>query len=400
MKGVRETRGRSPQARSLFTTFGNFIAPEMRFTAEIVAERKVEDDLGVPSEASISTLRYEVAFRLIDDDGAERLELIEESLLPISLEAARKSLAFPSGQRFKDSILGGRRSAKFISTERKAGGHQIRIHQEGHGGRVVPPANSKRTIVGAIVSSDYPTILAAHREMESWRTLLLEPSAMRSSAGYSDPRFIDARGANLPGALERLRKGEARPGQVFATVANRLAELVDGIRELRIEDDPRTETLTLEVRGKDDVFRPARSLSDGTLRFLVLAGLAVDSDSRGILCIEEPENGIHPHKIGQMMQLLRDIAVDTSLPIDKDNPLRQMLVNTHSPVVVQNVQPSDLIYIDEARVVINGSVGKVAVLRVPVGSWRAQEFLLPLAPGQILSYFPEEHDLWDEFVAS
>src|SRR3712207_9337999 len=38
----------------------------------------------------------------------------------------------------------------------------------------------------------------------------------------------------------------------------------------RSRDDPKTETLTLEVRGRDGIFHPARSLSDGTLRFLVL----------------------------------------------------------------------------------------------------------------------------------
>lgn len=223
---------------------------------------------------------------------------------------------------------------------------------------------------------------------------------MRAPAAYSDPRFIDSRGAHLPGVLERLRRAEVEPGQVFSTLANRLAELIDDVREIRVDDDPRTETLTLEVRGRDGAFRPARSLSDGTLRFLVLAGLAIDPGTRGVICIEEPENGIHPDKIGEMIRLLRDIALDPNLRVDEDNPLRQVLVNTHSPVVVQNVDPSDLVYVDQAKIVRQGSMGNVAVLRVPAGTWRAKQMeALDLAPGQIQPYFPADTALWAELVS-
>jgi len=114
-----------------------------------------------------------------------------------------------------------------------------------------------------MASSDFPTLLAAHREMESWRTLLLEPSAMRAPSFYQDKREISSRGENLPGAVFRLQQQERQPGMVAAELANTLSELIDGIRELRVRDDQRTETLTLEVRGSDGVFHPARSLSDG-----------------------------------------------------------------------------------------------------------------------------------------
>jgi predicted ATPase len=118
-----------------------------------------------------------------------------------------------------------------------------------------------------------------------------------------------------------------------------------------------------------------------------------------VICLEEPENGIHPDRIGEMIQLLRDIAVDPNGRIGEDNPLRQVLVNTHSPVVVQNVHPNDLIYIDEERILRHGSAGKVASLRVPAGTWRAHEQSTPhLAPGQIRSYFPEQYEMWDRLV--
>ena len=44
-----------------------------------------------------------------------------------------------------------------------------------------------------------------------------------------------------------------------------------------------------------------------------------------------------------MLKLLKDLAVDPMLPIGEDNPLRQVIVNTHSPSVVGQVEESDLI---------------------------------------------------------
>lgn len=387
-KLVREAKGRAPDPRSLFTSFGDFVAPEIRFVADLLVQREVQDDFGVTAEAAISSLRYTLALRLSNGDGAERLELAEESLSPIKLEQARRDLGFPAAKSFKDSVIAGRRVGDFISTIPSEAGSQIRVHQDGHGGRTVPAPKSSRTVLGGIASSDFPTILAAHREMESWRTLLLEPSAMRAPAFYSDPRFLDSRGANLPAAIERLRRKESRNGQVYSSLANQLSGLIEDIRELRVRDDEKTETYTLEARGRDGVFHPAGSLSDGTLRFLVLSTIAIDPETTGVLCLEEPENGIHPERIPAMVGLLRDIAVDPQYSADEENPLRQVVINTHSPVVIRNVDPSDLVYIDERMLRMDKSTGRVASVRVVSGTWREklQTSSMPLALAQIEPY--------------
>lgn len=407
VRRLRETKGRSPEPRSLFTAFGTFRAPVMRFTADLIVDRNVQDDFGVSAQAAISTLRYTVAFRLDEENGAERLELTEESLIPIKLTEARKILGFRTSKVFRDSCVLGRRSgAPFVSMSTHEPEPVIQVHQEGHGGRKVPAPKSSRTVLGGMASSDFPTVLAAHREMESWKTLLLEPSAMRAPSFYQDDRAIDARGANLAATIHRLEQGEQQPGTVCAELANRLAELIEDVRELRIRDDTKTETLTLEMRGRDTIFHPARSLSDGTLRFLVLATLMLDPDVRGIICLEEPENGIHPERIPAMVRLLQDIAVDPEIAVGSDNPLRQVVVNTHSPEVFQNVKPeTDLIFIEEEQVIRDGARGRVAAISLPTGSWRAdvEPKARRLAPGRVRSYLgyaapPDDRQLWLEYA--
>jgi len=385
---LREAKGRSPEPRSLFTAFGQFRASEFRLTADMLLQRDVQDDFGVEAKAAISSVRYEVGFRLNEEERPERLELITESLVPMSISSAQRELRFPSKRDFKNTVITGRRVGDFVSTILEKSGPQIKVHQEGHGGRTVPAPKSSRTVLGGLASSDFPTLLAAHREMEAWQTLLLEPSAMRAPADYRDPRVIDSRGAFLPAAIERMARARKDKTKVYAAITNRLAELIEDVQELRISDDPKTETFTLEVRDRDGIFQPARSLSDGTLRFIVLATLADDPQATGLICLEEPENGIHPDRIPAMIQLLRDIAVDPQLPIGPDNPLRQIVVNTHSPVVIEHVTRDELIYMDTKIVLEGRSRGQVAWVRVPPASWRAHS--LPesqhISPGQIFPY--------------
>lgn len=399
---LRSTSDRSFDAASLFTTFEGFVVPEMRFTADLIVDRNVKDDFGVESEAAISSIQYEVAFALNREGGHARLELREEKLIPIKLSDARASLGFPSTRAFQDSCISGRRIADFVSTSNESSSITIQVHQEGSGGRKLPAPKSTRTVVEGMASSDHPTILAAKREMASWQTLMLEPSAMRSASLYTAPHDISLRGGNLPATISRLEKKDSQSGRVRAELANRLAKLIDDVQELRVRDDPTSETLTLEVSGRDGVFHPAKSLSDGTLRFLVLSTLSLDPEARGMICLEEPENGMHPERISSMVELLWDIAVDASRKVDEDNPLRQVVINTHSPGVLTYLSPNDVVYLQEEHVRQNGAQGNVTVTTVPAPCWRSEleSRQRLMSRGEMRSYF--EHptkasQLWLDF---
>ncbi len=400
---LRTTSDRSFDVASLFTAFQGYVAPEMRFIADLIVERKVEDDFGVESEAAISSVRYEVAFVLNREDGHDRLELREESLLPIKLTDAGRNLGFPNKPVFRKSCIAGRRPAAFVSTKTEPHGITIQVHQEGSGGRKLSAPKSSRTVVGGMASSDHPTILAANREMASWQTLMLEPSAMRAASLCKDPQYIDMRGANLPATVSRLAKRDSQPGRVCAELANMLAMLLEDVQELKVRDDATTETLTLEVCGRDGVFHPAKSLSDGALRFLVLAVLSLDAARKGMICLEEPENGMHPERIPAIVELLKDFAVDPDLKVDEDNPLRQVVVNTHSPGVIRCLSPNDVVCLQEEHIRYNGDQGNVSVTTVPTPSWRSgsQCNQRLMSRGEMRSYFEHQTkagQLWLDFL--
>lgn len=68
---------------------------------------------------------------------------------------------------------------------------------------------------------------------------------------------------------------------------------------------------------------PATRLSDGTLRFLALLAILLNAESASLICIEEPELGLHP----DAMPLLADLLVEAS-------EKTQLIATTHSDVLV------------------------------------------------------------------
>ena len=61
-----------------------------------------------------------------------------------------------------------------------------------------------------------------------------------------------------------------------------------------------------------------------------------------------------------MLRLLQDIATDTDSPLDEGNPLRQVIINTHSPSVVLQTPEDSLLMAELVEGVrpANGSSGE------------------------------------------
>jgi predicted ATPase len=228
--------------------------------------------------------------------------------------------------------------------------------------------------------------------MQSWRLLQLEPSSLRKSDTFTAPTKLGNDGSHLAATLYRLGRAENVQGQAYAQVAGRLSQLINDVRQVSVDRDDRRELLTALVTSRDGTTHTARALSDGTLRFLALAVLEQDPEMSGTLCLEEPENGIHPARIPAMVTLLQDIAVDLEMPVSDDNPLRQVIVNTHAPLVVQNVPDDSLVYAELRETVRDGQHVERAVFSYLSDTWReraAQDDEKPVtlaSKGHLLNY--------------
>jgi predicted ATPase len=104
--------------------------------------------------------------------------------------------------------------------------------------------------------------------------------------------------------------------------------------EVDVIDDTENNQYLIKLKDKDKKEYSSRVLSEGTLRILALCILEYDNKYSGLLCFEEPENGINPFNIETMAKLLKYLSVDFT---DIEMPLRQVIVNTHSPVLVGHI---------------------------------------------------------------
>ncbi len=376
---IRDEDGRFGSVKGLFNRLGDNVTKEMHFEAEMIVPREAVDDLGQTAKASTTLLRYALTLGLKESDSlisGGSLTLLKEELVHIRQSEAHKHLLFQhSAGKWRKSVVTGARRALYISTNQDDSNLIIQLHQDGgSSGRPMPrlAATLPRTVLSVSNAAESPTALVARREMESWRMLHLEPAVLRQSNPFTAPTHMNSKGDHLAATLFSL--GKKDPERINSQVVNRLSELIDDIRSLWIDRDDKRDLLTLFVRGRDGTPHPARDLSDGTLRFLALAVLELDPESRGLICLEEPENGIHPERIPAMLNLLQNIAVDPNEPVDEENPLRQVIINTHSPAVVGQI-PEDSLLLVESREANygEGKGGIQAAFSYLENTWRTKD---------------------------
>lgn len=122
--------------------------------------------------------------------------------------------------------------------------------------------------------------------------------------------------SNLGMFLSRLRKD---PATKRALVTG-LQDLYEGLTDFEVI----TEGGTVQIFFTEGDFSiPATRLSDGTLRYLCLLAILLDPTPPPLICIEEPELGLHPDILPKIADLLIDASKRT-----------QLVVTTHSDVLI------------------------------------------------------------------
>jgi predicted ATPase len=141
-------------------------------------------------------------------------------------------------------------------------------------------------------------------------------------------RGFKSDGSNLPWVAADLQR---RAPERFADWVAHLGTALPDLESIRIveREDDKHRYLVLGYRGGLEV--PSWMASDGTLRLLALTLPAYLNGLEGIYLIEEPENGIHPRAVETMFQSLSSVYGS------------QVLLATHSPVILSVADPKDVL---------------------------------------------------------
>lgn len=332
-KAFKEQRG---EFRELFTQLGEgTYANEMNFIVEMLVNKTVRDAWGNEAALKYTRLRYELTIRrTTTESGIEDIIVTEESLTNLKHDSDKWLNIIPKAYReiWRPKVISGRRSTPYIYTENGETPTVI-VPQDGGGGnkRKFPLRNSTRTVLSTFDTIDFPHVLAAKEEMRSWRFLQLNPADLRKPTpkDTGDDK-MSATGEHMAGALFRMYRQDA---SILKDISRKLQKFLPEFIAVKVEDDKENKQYIVRLEDRDKKIYSSRVLSEGTLRILALCILAFDEQHSGLLCFEEPENGVHPQRMKDMMQLLKDLSTDFS---HEDEPLRQVIINTHSPILLHH----------------------------------------------------------------
>ena len=231
-------------------------------------------------------------------------------------------------------------------------------YQNGH-----PAVNTKkggkRSLAKDTIEPDR-SILAQRRDPETYPELawlaqnyekarIYREWTFGRSAVFREPQKADMRNdsleedfSNLGLFLNRLK---TRSPIAKKAILAGLKDLYDGITDF----DVLIEGGTVQVFFTEGEFViPATRLSDGTLRYLCLLAILCDTDPPPLICIEEPELGLHPDILPKVADLLKAASERT-----------QLIVTTHSDILVDAMTDCP-----EAVVVCEKHEGKTEMTRL------------------------------------
>jgi len=172
------------------------------------------------------------------------------------------------------------------------------------------------------------------QHVSSYRVFQVMPPHTRRPASASGSSEMGRNGENLPAALAWLRR--ERP-EAMTRLVDHLRVAVPTVERLET-DYVETRELGLFIKEEGTARREyASELSDGTLRTIGIFVPIVDP-RYPLVVMEEPENCIHPWVTRQFVNAARELS-----------ETKQVLLTTHSPVLVSKLRPEELLVVERER---------------------------------------------------
>lgn len=158
-------------------------------------------------------------------------------------------------------------------------------------------------------------------------------SPMRQPCAIDDNITLRHDASNLPAILFRLQKTDVKAYKLIEATIRSVAPYFKCFKlSPMLADQSR---IKLEWEEQDsDMYLDATSLSDGTLRFIALATLLLQTDLPETIIIDEPELGLHPAAM-----------VKLSAMIKRASAKAQIIIGTQSVTLISNFSIDDLIVV-------------------------------------------------------
>lgn len=322
---------------------------------------------GIVREGALSALAAEGGLRsaLFADDRPRRDPIAmrfgfaaDELSYAIDLGMPQPGVSpFPQDPEVKTEVVwtGETRRPSTIAADRSS----LRVRLRGASGSLeTAPWRVRETesMLATLADPDTaPELFALRERARGWRfydalRTDVDAPARRPGPATFTP-VLSGDGANLPGALATvLRVGQAERLQ------NAVGAAFDGAEAVVEDDDRGIARVGLRQPGVHRSFEAAE-LSDGTLRFLLLATALLSPRPPGLLVLNEPEASLHPGLLPALAALIADAAEHS-----------QIVVVSHAEGLVRGLR-ADAGVIELVKPGIATSVVGLLPFEGPAWSW-------------------------------
>lgn len=180
-----------------------------------------------------------------------------------------------------------------------------------------------------LVSKNAQELLAFLSAIERYQ---VDPNQAREPDDYAAKDLLDPRASNLITVLARLEKDAV----VAEAIVEAMSMIVPGFESFKVEKERLSSKtlMTFKEAGLNKRF-PAGLVSDGTIYALAML-VIIYSNHKGIVLIEEPERGLNPKAIAELVEYFRERSSECNI-----------FINTHSESVVAETQPTELLIVDK-----------------------------------------------------
>lgn len=188
-----------------------------------------------------------------------------------------------------------------------------------------------------------PILDTAARFGHAWR---YRPSAIDLASFVKRPTergralYVAENGWGLAAKLQDLQNSPADRA-VFEEVERTLCKLFPHIQNIGFENDYQGVRLSYRTDRSDDPVRAPQESDGVLLATFLLWRLLTNESERVTICLEEPENGLHPVLLAERFKFLKNVASEK----------RQILASTHSPEFLRALKAHPKELYKETRVV-------------------------------------------------
>jgi predicted ATPase len=316
----------------------------MTFAVELLLDREGTDAFGTEYFTPAQRLRYELKLGLEKGrSGTPRGVFVRrEFCKPLSRAEDRSRYLSDIKLSYNSRV------APFIKIDDSS--DAILVRQDGrqkHGRPMrLSLKEASRSALSTITTSEFPHLYAVRQELANIRFLEINPRAARGANNVFEDTVLKSDASNLAAVLARLKaetSTKTRPNGALVDIASDLSSLIRSVSDLNVSEDVQNRQYSFSLGFSGDLTFSSRVISDGTLRLLALLTVLNDPGRRGTLCFEEPENGVHEGRIPLLIQFLRSAA---QVSRDPRIPSFQIILNTHSPKVMESLRDSEIVAAD------------------------------------------------------